>query len=331
MIKPEDDFFHGRNDDPYWNESAWFSFMAPDAEINGFVYFWHRPNLGLTQGGVTVWDPNGAEVHDCLFHEYDGAQPFSKGADMYDFTSDSPLTVQCIEPLGLFDIAYNSVDCRLQLEWNCIMDPLEAPVVDPGVLDPTCEGWGRGHFEQGGRVRGTLTIPGEGLEIGIDCFGVRDRTWGARRMRHDMPRQGYDWAIASEESSFLIHAVNGLPPEEDALAETVEDHLRGWYFRDGVRAEMLQGERRVVERDSRGRPVRVVVEGTDELGRSLRAEGRRVNVLRYPCHSFWVDNWALFCWHFDGRQAWGEDQDFVQLQQNRRYLRNFGAKLLQEG
>ena len=324
MIRPEDDYFHERNDSPYWNESAWFSFTVPERSLQGLVYFWHRPNLGLTQSGVSIWDPSGSELHDCLFHEFDHFQPLPPGGDMYDFTADGGLTVRCLEPLSRFQIEYRTDGCELDLDWSKIMEPLETPQVAVDVLDRTCEGWGKGHYEQGGRVRGQVDLDGDRFEV--DAFGVRDHTWGVRRMYHDMPRQGYEWGIAGEDSSFLIHAVNGLPPGEDDLDGTVEDQFRGWYIRDGKRGDMSEGSRRVLSRAPDGRPLTVLVEGIDEHGRELRAEGTCVNALRYPCHVFWLDNWCLTRWELDGRTAWGETQDFVQLQQNRRYLRKMRAQ-----
>lgn len=326
MIHPADDYFHARNDNPYWNESAWFSFMVPERKINGLVYFWHRPNLGLTQAGVSVWDPSGSDVYNCLFHEFDYFQPLPDGAEMFDFSVDCGLEVRCEQPLAAFHIEYENPDCSLELDWAKIIDPLEAPRVTEDVLDPTCEGWGKGHYEQAGKVRGRVTIAGERLEL--NCFGVRDHTWGVRRMRHDMPRQGYEWAVASESSSFLIHAVNEIPADQDDLEGTTEDQFRGWYIKDGTRAEISQGRRTVVERGPDGRPLRIMVDGVDELGRTLHAEGRCVSALRYTCHNFWLDNWCLTEWTFDGQQAWGECQDFVQLQQNRRFVRNQRAKVL---
>lgn len=324
MIRPEDDYFHPRNESPYWNESAWFSFNVPDRSLNGLIYFWHRPNLGLTQAGVSVWDPTGSELHDCLFHEFDHFQPLPAGAEMFDFSVDCGLTVACLEPQSRFRLEYSSAGCEFELDWTKIMDPLETPQVQVDVLDRTCEGWSKGHYEQGGRIRGRVTVDGDVFDV--DTFGTRDHTWGVRRMYHDMPRQGYEWGIASPDSSFLVHAVNRIPSDVDDLDKTVEDQFRGWYIKDGIRADMHQGSRQVVERAPDGRPLTVVVDGVDDLGRHLHTEGTCVNALRYPCHVFWLDNWCLTRWSLDGATAWGETQDFVQMQQNRRYLRKMRAR-----
>jgi hypothetical protein len=298
--------------------------MVPERQVNGLFYFWHRPNLNLTAGGVSVWDASGADLPDCLFHEFDNFQPLPAGADMYDFSLESGLSVECNQPLQSFRLAYKAAGCELELDWNAIMDPLDAQSKAHDEIDATCEGWGSGHYEQGGRVQGTVTVDGRTFDI--DCFGARDHTWGPRKMDATMPRQGYEWAVASESSSFLVHSINDVPADQDGLLDTVERHLRGWYIRDGVRSEFGSGEREVTERGPDGRPLRVRVTGEDELGRVLQADGECVNVLRYPCFTFWLDNWCLTRWTFDGQEAWGEEQDFIQLQQHRRFLRAVRAQ-----
>ena len=38
-IDPQDDTFHRRTDDPYWNESSFVSFYVPERRISGVIYF----------------------------------------------------------------------------------------------------------------------------------------------------------------------------------------------------------------------------------------------------------------------------------------------------
>lgn len=73
MIRPEDDLLHrsaNGADDPYWNESAWFGFTVPERTLTGWFYFYHRPNMGYTVGGVALWDPSGEHLWDCLHYDW---------------------------------------------------------------------------------------------------------------------------------------------------------------------------------------------------------------------------------------------------------------------
>jgi hypothetical protein len=323
VIRPEDDYLHRVSANPYWNESSYFSFMAPERSLSGLIYFWHRPNLNLTQTLVSVWDPAGAELHDCVFHESEYAQPLRSGDEMFDFTSDSGLSVRCLEPQRRYQLEYRVPGCDMELEWSGFMAPFETRQVAADTLEPSMMDWGKGHYEQFGRMRGLVVVDGE--KIPVDHFSNMDHTWGIRRMAHDMPRHGYEWGCASENSSFLVHTISTISPEEDPLEGTAEGELRGWYTKDGTQASFRSGTRRVLERGPDGRPLRILVEAVDELGRRLGAEGTCMNNLNWPIHSVWVCHWCLSRWEFDGTTACGETQDLIQLRQNRRYVRQLRA------
>jgi len=42
-LSAADESFHPRNDDPHWNESAWFGMTIPERQASAYVYFYHRP------------------------------------------------------------------------------------------------------------------------------------------------------------------------------------------------------------------------------------------------------------------------------------------------
>ena len=60
QLGPSDDDFHEpASNDPFWNETIWFSFSVPERALSGYVYPWVRANQGLFGGGVIVWDDRG--------------------------------------------------------------------------------------------------------------------------------------------------------------------------------------------------------------------------------------------------------------------------------
>src|SRR2546423_6194252 len=83
MIRPEDDSFHDGQGDPYWNESAYFTFVIPERKIDGLIYFWHRPTMNLSSAIVALWDPSGAETYDCLFYDFTPFNALPRDADMF--------------------------------------------------------------------------------------------------------------------------------------------------------------------------------------------------------------------------------------------------------
>ena len=58
------------------------------------------------------------------------------------------------------------------------------------------------HFDQPGRVTGTLALLGD--RIDVDCIAVRDRSWGRRPEHLGLtPRLSYAFGSASDGDAFL--------------------------------------------------------------------------------------------------------------------------------
>jgi hypothetical protein len=165
-------------------------------------------------------------------------------------------------------------------------------------------------------MRGTFTVDGERYDV--DCYSMRDRSWGPRKL---LPvRLAYPWAVAADDHSFLAPAVSDLPLSEDPIIGTAERIMTGagWYFRDGVKSPLVDGTVTVVERGTDGRPLRQVIDATDELGRALHAEGRTRNLLKLSIYGNWFDWYSLAEWRFDGVTAFGEIEDYHPFELYRR-------------
>jgi hypothetical protein len=328
MLTPTDDRFHPRSDDPYWNESAWFGFNIPERLISGWVYFYHRPNMNYTVGGVALWDPSGEHEWDCLHYDWGETVALAPGAEMFDFTSANGLTVTCDEPLKSFSLRYENHGCRLALDWDAFMEPQESMRLDAtgnpvnSELPAGSEEWGSAHYEHGGHIRGTVSLAGE--QLTVDCLGLRDHSWGPRRYTTN-PRGDFASVFTSERNGFCMFAVGAQPRELDPMVGVADRLVFGWYLRDGEPSRLVSGTRTVIERDEQGRPQRIVVDGVDMLGRVLRADGRCLNHLWWRGYPSMFQWWSLCEWELDGATALGEEQDFIPLQQARRHMRNLNA------
>ena len=315
-----DDYFHPRPEHPYWNEAGWFSFMVPERNIAGWVYAYHRPNIGYTVGGVCAWDASGAENYDCLMYDWGEPYPTPQGAEMFDFTLDNGLSIAIGEPLMQYHLRYQGNNdytaggCALDLVFTGDTLPHNAGM--PGGLDE----WGKGHYDQSGRMTGTLRLGDE--VISVDCVSQRDHSWGVRKL-HGNPRGQMIWAIGAE-SAFHALAVSRLPRDADPVIGTAEDVIIGYYRKDGQVGDLTlgAGNIRVSERDATGRPVEYHIEATDSLGRRLDARGRVRNMLNWQGYSWLMTFWSLVEWELDGATAWGEGQDYWPLQHCRQFLRS---------
>lgn len=295
MSEPRE-VFHPAGDDADWCESGWFGFNIAERDINGFVYYFHDVRTGVSGGGPALWDPSGGEVYDCLFYDWRWRQPPTGALDFRDFTLPNSLRHEVVDPMRRYRLSYSQLGLDLELEWSALMDP---HVLGPASPEHC-------HFDQPGRMHGTATLNGERLDV--ECYAMRDRTWGPHRPGARRPGD-YLWAIASPEMHW--HAIT-LASREPGL-DTV---LGGYLVRDGVLGELVKGTRRVLERRA-GAPARVVLDALDDRGRTLHAEGDVRTALRWLGWPGRLTFWTLTEWCWDDVVGFGEDQEFFAREQAR--------------
>jgi hypothetical protein len=323
VILPADDLFHKdiQTENPYWNESAWFPFNIPEKSVNGFVYFYHRPNMKYTTGGVALWDPSGEEMYDCLYYDFSNTFAMPEGCEMFDFALPNGLKVECIEPLKTFkfkyggESLYSGANCKLDLSWEGILPPYQSGV--PENQTEWCPA--KAHYDQIGRMKGTVIIDEQLFQI--DCLSMRDHSWGPRNLVKN-PRGFFTWGITSEKSAFHCQAVCGLPASKDPIAGIPIPVTAGWYLKDGIFGEIEHGECSATERDASGRPLRMELSCVDRFGRKLLVKGKAKTILNCVLYPYLLQWWAQFEWELDGQACNGELLDFLPLQQARTFIRS---------
>jgi hypothetical protein len=303
---PDDDDFHDEVlSDRWWeNETQWFSWNVPERGLGGWTYGWARANAGICGGGAWVWDTTDALSWDLPYHaDYTGLRlPPRAERDLRDFAWPTGVHVRAVEPLTTYEIRYDDAGAlELDLRFEALMAPNPHPV---GVA-PFYKGT---HFDQPGRVTGTMVLHGE--RITVDCFATRDRSWGPRPQGPPSKRKpsdaqllagiggiGYSFGTASPSSSFLVYTV---PTATD------DPVVCGYLLCDGAYAHILGGTRRVELDPEHGWPARIEVEARDDQGRDLRVVGHAVS-------RHWRGNGGdtLMHWKLDGADAWGEDQTYL--------------------
>jgi hypothetical protein len=311
---PEDDDFHDEEmTDRWWEtETNWFSWNVPERNLGGWTYCQARPNAGLCNGGAWVWDDSGAYPWNLLYRaEYSGLQlPPRPVRDMRDFEWPNGVHVRLLEPLSRYAVNYADPggELELALTFEATMEPNPHPT---GVV-PFIKG---AHFDQAGHVTGTMLLRGE--EIPIDCYSVRDRSWGPRPQGRPRasggnrpgPSQagnfggvGYSFCAAGPGEAWLIYAVPG--PE-------VEPVTCGFLLRAGTYGHLLAGERRVTFDADTGWPLALAIEAVDEFGRRLTVAGEVVS-------RHWRGHGgdSLVHWRWDGgTEGFGEDQSYFSRRQ----------------
>lgn len=289
---PADDRFHfDVMSDRWWEtETSWFSFHHPGRRLGGWFYTMVRPNIGTVAGGAWVWDDRAHLPWEVLYSANYSALQLPAAADLADITLPTGVQIKVIEPTMVYQLGFGDGDrFRADLRFEGVMAP--EPLTAVGSTFGSAH-----HFDQLGRVHGTITVHGE--EIAIDCLGMRDRTWGPRPEHR--PRQAaYVTGAADAEHGFL--AVTNTKADGDPIAY-------GFLRRNGRTVSMAGGERRVERDPLQGWITRIELEGQDAEGRSLRAVGEPVSRIIINRHTF-IDINSLIRWDLEGVEAWGEDQD----------------------
>lgn len=287
----DDNFHFAEMGDRWWmTETSWFSFCKPEEKLGGWLYTMARPNIGTVAGGAWVWDDSAHLPWEIPYNANYTALRLPRDQDLSEITLPTGVSIKAVEPTMGYELAVRDGDvCDMTLRFQGIMPP--RPLRKEGSPFG-----GANHFDQFGRVTGTVRL-GERL-IEIDCLGMRDRSWGPRP-EHRPKKSSYITGIASERDAFL--AVTKWHGD-------VEEIAYGFMIRDGEIADLVSGTRRVERDPHEGWVTRIVVEGTDELGRQLRAEGTRLSGLIINRHSF-IDSNGLMAWSINGHDGHGEDQD----------------------
>lgn len=288
-----DDEFHfeALGGDWWATETSWFSFHNTDRRLGGWLYTMVRPNIGTVAGGAWVWDDSAWLPWEVEYSSNYSCLQLPQDVSLLDAKLPSGVSIRAMVPGQRYDISYSD-EGRLEvsLRFEGVMPP------EPLTAVGSPFGNAR-HFDQIGRVSGNVLLHGEHIEI--DCYAMRDRTWGRRP--EDRPRQSaYVTGAVSEHEGFL--AVTDVRRSGDDVAY-------GFLRREGITAGLEWG-RREVERDLKhGWVTKITLSATDRKGRRLEAIGKPVSRMIVNRHTF-IDINSLIRWKIDGmREGWGEDQD----------------------
>jgi len=297
-----DRFGETRDDNPYWNESVWFSVSIPKQRIHGLIQYYFRPNMGMLNGGPVLWDSSGTFQWNCLYYNWSHLQAMPVGVEKFNMTARNSLSVKVLEPLARYKIDYDKEGFQLDLEWEAI-----APIHELRTGDSGQQSTAKFHIEQPGRMRGTISRHGE--EFGVDCFSMRDTSYGPRDYE-SLALGGYFWGISADSSFHALCMGEG----RDA------DCLGGFIWKDGQMGSLVSGRRKILEYGNNG-PSRVLFGAVDNLGRSMHATGVIDPGLVFTGYTDHTVVWSIAEWEWNSVIHWGDNQEFCPAETFRRIAR----------
>jgi hypothetical protein len=284
---PDDEFHPPTSDDPYWTETCWFTFAVPSRRLSGQLYPFFQPNQGVCSAAAYVWDASGDQLWNARYAKNFWHLPIPE-QQLSDIKLPNGIGYRCVEPQHRYEISYDDPDgedLSIRLTYTS--------VARPNYL-------GESHLDQPGRYTGTIVLDGEAIEV--DAYGFRDRSWGVRsQFGPGFGPGGYSYGTASAGHGFHTITMdfgNGY------------QSIHGYYMRAGEWSKLARATRVVTERDHRtGFPLRVEIEGADELGRPFTASGRCLNRIGLHLNPNLFTVNCLTEWELDGVNCFGEDHD----------------------
>jgi len=292
---PEDDGLHPPGPSRDWTETTWWSFNVPERSLAGWLYVQIRPNLGTAGGGAFVYDASAHLPWELPYFAFTRFQPMPDPIDLRAVRFANGVSVRCREPGMRYDIGYQFRD-----QTDFVADLHFAGLIPPVPhLNGAAPFTGSSHYDQPGRVTGTLHLRGE--QIAVDCISVRDRSWGRRpELLGRSPRLSYAFGSASTSDAFLLFCASDGPDSD------VEHLTSGYLFREGKVRRLASATRRTTRDAATGGVSRIDVSGIDTDGRPLDVVGVARSRMFLPAHAVTVN--TLIEW--DGEvPAWGEDQE----------------------
>lgn len=283
-----DDDLHEASPNFYENETYWFSFFVPEVGWGAWLYAGVRQTAGVTHGGMWLWDSTSSSPWEAPFYEQFQQLKLPTSPEPGLMVFPTGLTVRVVEPLTSYDLTY---DDRKRVSVRLRFEAVEPPVPLLSGAPPYPKS---SHFDQIGRVTGTVGLDGETTVV--DNYAMRDRSWGPR-VERGYRRVGYTW-IGSKDLSMLSYT---------APRDGRDDVYTGYLRRDSKLARLTSGTRQIY-RDHDGAITSMRLDVEDESGRHLSAVAEPLSRLALP-HSAVVTWCTALRWTVDGQTLYGEDQD----------------------
>ena len=322
-----DERMHPVGDDPAWSESYYFNFVDPKTGLGMFTRMGFRPRNGWADALHVVY--LGGERVAFTYGRRD------IGLDLTAYDRDlsvGGLTITCEDAFKRWRIAYDGPAQDIADAGILITRSKSRPQgwFEPARLSmqatfetltaPHYAGQGeRGHFEQSGRVTGTLSL-GDG-ERSFDGLGVRDKSWGPRNWGGANPgassgggaAAGPRLSTAPAPSPFVNWFSMNFGPDVSlggSCGRAADGMIRGqgWMQEGASVGELTDVVIETVYRPGSILHDSIVLTGLSPSGRRIRIEGRMECVcptkIPFPGGATFV-NEGLGRFTLDGREGAG--------------------------
>lgn len=295
-------------------ETQYFGFNIPEENIHALCYMWHHPNLGVVTGGAWVWQ--GIKRHNLQSEIFDFLTYTSDEClrdDLHDYKLDNGYHVTTVEPLKRHRIRYSDPERKNSFD-------IEFTATMPAMLLSSGK-----HFEQGMRAKGELTL--RGRHYAVDCFTVRDRSWGQLRSERHSSAPPMAWMACAfdDDLAFGCTAFDDPAGEPEWLGQLEipgGDNVKGgWIYREGQLIPIVSATKRTHRDPDSLFPTSIEMTMGDPTGRTYEVHGEVIAAANWRT---WHNFESIVCltrWTLDGSVGYGDTQEC----QWSDYIRLFGG------
>ncbi len=217
---------------------------------------------------------------------------------------DGVLRVEIAEPHRLHRITVDTSEYRLALDYRARFEPFSYGGRRIAANRQAIEHLRLKRYEQGMKVSGTCTLKDSGREIGIDCLGHRDHSWGKRE---ESRIDGWNWAAVQlpEKTINLTRSFSG-----DAF------NVNGFVSTAAGNTGVVEVDFETLAFESDGRtPLETRYTFRDENGDRWHLRSRRFSDLFEPLRAMRAqqktiifENFADYEMEETGEKGWGIDE-----------------------
>jgi hypothetical protein len=306
-VTEADEFLHPAESSPDFTltETYWFTFCIPERNLNGNIYIWMHKNLNTCTSGVWIWRGFKSHHLQCEHFNVQSHLPYPTCDGRTVSVPHLGLSINIVKPLKTIDVTYQDGPSGNSFQLRFV-----------AVMSPAVRGNGK-HFEQALKVTGKLNLNGELLPV--DCFSVRDRSWGQGRSETPHVHPPITWSVGVLDSGRTAFNVLGSDdpkrhPDWEGIYDIKSDAaLRdGWLWKDGVLRRIVRMSQ-FTERNPKSyfSPVALQCEFEDDAGANHLLMGKLVNSCPWGVWPNLHSTFALMEWTLDGVKCYGEINDMI--------------------
>lgn len=267
MITNKDELIHPIQTDNWdWIETSWFGVThlepTPGRHIMIWPYIHMRMTAGVAWEGIAIWEGIKETQAAAEYIDFRMWAPIPKGQDFDEkgITFINGLGVRAIIPGEKYQIDFvdKARDTEVHFTWTAVSQRF------PWITD--------NHFDQVGRVQGTLKLRAEKFDF--DTYNIRDRGWAPRNDAPVVKGPSFDYiaGVLDEKNAFGIFGFDQktlqlgstAKPTFSAQVEDAEFLPTSWILKDGVAKEVRRFDLEVTRDTNKWRPVHMDAVVTDE-------------------------------------------------------------------